>query len=286
MYPSHHNLTTMILFAALGCGPAQIGTGPGTGTEAGTDTTGADTTTSSEPSDTETSNEASTTVEFVPSEDIHSHQWECDSFAQDCPEGEKCMPYASSGGSLDSSKCVPIMGEQQPGEPCTYGGTLAATDDCDGSGMCWSVNEEGVGVCRAFCTGTGDDPECPSGSHCLFGGDGVLFLCIPYCHPLEQDCVDGQACYWTGSQFHCAWSLEDLPAGAPCGFINDCAAGSICMNPEVLPDCEGTGCCTPFCDLELGDAQCDSAPGTSCLPFFEENMAPPGYELVGVCVLP
>jgi hypothetical protein len=51
---------------------------------------------------------------------------ECDPFLQDCPEGEKCVSYASSGGSWDANKCVPVLGDGAAGEPCSYGGTTAA----------------------------------------------------------------------------------------------------------------------------------------------------------------
>src|SRR5690606_441875 len=36
---------------------------------------------------------------------------ECDPFEQDCPEGEKCVAYASTGGNWDANKCVPINGD-------------------------------------------------------------------------------------------------------------------------------------------------------------------------------
>jgi len=41
----------------------------------------------------------------------------------------------------------------------------------------------------------------------------------------------------------------------------------------------------PFCDLELGDGPCAVVPGTSCLPFFPEDMAPLGSEHIGVCII-
>jgi hypothetical protein len=55
---------------------------------------------------------------------------------------------------------------------------------------------------------------------------------------------------------------------------------------ETLPACPAMSCCTAFCELGLGDAQCDAVPGTSCIPFFELGAAPPGYEELGVCLLP
>jgi SAM-dependent methyltransferase len=79
-----------------------------------------------------------------------------------------------------------------------------------------------------------------------------------------ESCAEGTACYWANTYFVCISPDDDLPSGAACGSINDCAAGNICMTTEVLPTCDGTSCCTPFCQLGLGDAQ--------------------GYEQVGVCI--
>src|SRR5262245_45731356 len=60
---------------------------------------------------------------FVPMTDV-SAVAECDPFAQDCPEGEKCVAYGSTGGELDANKCVPITGSGMPGDPCIYGGNV------------------------------------------------------------------------------------------------------------------------------------------------------------------
>ena len=105
-------------------------------------------------------------------------------------------------------------------------------------------------------------------------------------NPLLQDCSPCHGCYWVGNEFNCAFSPQDLPTGEPCGFVNDCAPGHLCAVAETLPSCGGSSCCTPFCDLEVGDEHCQTLPGTSCVPFFSEQQAPPGYELVGVCTLP
>ena len=73
---------------------------------------------------------------------------------------------------------------------------------------------------------------------------------------------------------------------APCTFAPTSSKPSApSSSADNLPDCDGPSCCTAFCDLMLGDAQCAALEGTVCVPFFEENMAPPGYENVGVCVL-
>ena len=50
----------------------------------------------------------------------------CDLWEQDCPEGEKCNPWANDGGaSWNALRCVPI--DPNPdgvGEPCTVSGIV------------------------------------------------------------------------------------------------------------------------------------------------------------------
>ena len=207
----------------------------------------------------------------------------CDSFAQDCPEGEKCVPYSSSGGSWDALKCVPIQGDQAVGEACMYAGPLDSTDDCDATSWCWDADANGNGTCAAFCTGTPDMPMCPPMYSCTISGDGVITICLSDCDPLIQDCGPDEGCYWAGDQFSCVISAGDIPVGEPCGFVNDCAAGLICVDGGTLPSCADLACCTEYCDL--GDPLC-VLPGTECVPFFPLGEAPAGYEQVGLCVVP
>jgi hypothetical protein len=279
-----------LVLLTVACGPPQLGssdkTGDSSSSESGTESstslgTESGTTETGEPPTTETTETSS----FLPhKEDIGPV--DCDNFAQDCPEGEKCVPYGSTGGNWDAHKCVPVTGDQAPGEPCTYGGVVEATDDCDATSHCWDVMDidgQPIGVCMQFCTGFPDAPECPPGSFCI---DYLINLCLPTCDPILQDCSEGLACFWTNANFNCIFTTQDIPAGQPCGFINDCAEGLGCLTAEVLPGCEGSACCSGFCDLELGDGPCEALlPGTVCSSFFEEGMAPPGYDHVGVCIL-
>jgi hypothetical protein len=292
----------LVAFALLGlaCGPPKLGgdvdAGDGDAEEESSDSaSSSSSSSSSESGTTETGTEIDTsdtdtsdtdTNESVGFVDTGDDFWvaECDSFAQDCPDGEKCVPYASSGGTWDALTCVPVMGNQAPGESCTYAGEVESTDDCDATSWCWHVNEEGMGTCHPFCTGTPDTPECPEASSCTISGDGVINICISNCDPTLQDCDEGLACYWANNGFNCIFTTQDIPPGEPCGFINDCVTGSGCT-AEVLPSCAGSACCSPWCQLGAGDLPCEVLPGTTCVPFFEEDMAPPGYELVGVCII-
>jgi hypothetical protein len=283
---SNMKLEPIMILVAFGiaCAPPGLPVGPGTTT----DPTGSgETSTTMQASDTESDSAETDPTGFVPPEpDFPSY---CDPFNQDCPEGEKCVPYSwTDGGAWDASKCVPVLGDQATGEPCTYAGTAQALDDCDATGICWSVMEvdgELVGTCHAFCTGTADDPECPEGNACHTPGDATDTLCYPTCDPVAQDCNEGIACHHMGIHFLCVFATQ-LPPGAPCGYFNDCAGGNLCTDAEALPACDGSACCTPYCDLGLGDDQCAAVPGTLCVPFYEQGMAARGYEHVGVCIVP
>ncbi len=162
-------------------------------------------------------------------------------------------------------------------------GNAEVTDDCDETSTCWNVSEvdgELLGICSQMCMGNADAPVCPDGSLCEI--TSWTSLCIIQCDPLEQDCAGGLICRWGYSYFTCFHSTENIGVGEPCEFLDDCAAGLGCYDAELLPDCQAAACCTPYCNLELGDTQCEAQPGTSCTAFFEP--APPGHEQVGVCV--
>jgi hypothetical protein len=207
---------------------------------------------------------------------------ECDPWMQDCPEGEKCVPYASTGGNWDANKCVVIIGDGEPGDACNSGGVVEATDNCDGSSVCWNVeliDDELVGTCTAFCTGTPDQPQCAEGSTCVVANDGSITLCMQACDPLAQDCEEGFGCHWVGNQFACLAGLDE-PIGEPCD-VGECSAGSACVAAELVPDCAGTACCAAFCSIS--EPTCVE-PTSECIPFFEDP--PAGYEDVGICVAP
>ena len=233
---------------------------------------------------TTTTTSTTDATSFVPEDGDVAGASSCDPWMQDCPEGEKCVAYASSGGTWDANKCVPVGGDGQVGDPCTYGSAVESTDDCGQDTWCWDVNAEGMGTCTSFCDGSPGSPSCDPGYSCSIANNGSINLCLQGCNPLLQDCpVDGTSCFWDGGSFVCANATQDIPAGEPCGFINDCVGGTICLAPEAFPSCNGASCCGEFCDLT--DPQC-SINGTECTAFFEEGTAPPGYEDIGVCAVP
>ncbi len=135
-------------------------------------------------------------------------------------------------------------------------------------------------------SGTPNTPICPPGLNCVLLSQAGPWLCTQYCDPLAPDCDEGLGCYWASTHFDCIFTAENIPTGEPCGYINDCAPGNLCADAAVLPSCVGSACCTKYCNLPDGDAGCVEQPGTACVPFFEQGMAPDGFEHVGVCVLP
>ncbi|MEX1366505.1 MAG: ribulose phosphate epimerase [Nannocystaceae bacterium] len=232
-------------------------------------------------------------VGFIEMPDNGGVNNQCDIWAQDCPEGEKCMPWDASGGSSwNATRCSPIEDNpDQPGDPCTVEGSgVSGIDSCDIAAMCWDVDgETNMGVCVPFCEGSEDAPLCSDPDEaCSITNDGVLILCLPLCDPLLQDCPEGQACYPEPNGFICSpdASGPDLGAiGDPCEFLNVCDPGGWCAAAEVVPDCAGSiGCCAAYCDLTDPMDNCPDM--TECTPWHDEGTAPPGEEDIGVCILP
>ncbi|HWB78686.1 MAG TPA: ribulose phosphate epimerase [Nannocystaceae bacterium] len=292
--------------ACVGCGPV-VGVGDG-------ETSGASTTTSngttvgmttilstsvaeaevSTAVDTSSSGSV-TTVGFIRNPD-GGGDIECDVWAQDCPVGEKCMPWANDGGhSWNATRCTPLAEDpKQRGEACTaFGSGVSGIDDCDIAAMCWSVDPETLmGYCVPFCSGSEANPVCEHPcDDCVITGAGIPTPCLPRCDPIAQSCDDDDACYPVNDSFACAPDASgELGAlGDPCEYINVCAPGLFCANRESVPDCVGSsGCCAPFCDAAAADV-CDMIlPGTSCVPWYEDGMQPGGCttSIVGACVLP
>jgi hypothetical protein len=282
--------------ALIGCSPRvdvlEIGSSDTTSGSTSTSTTTDASTTTTGPI---TGADDATSYNIINESDVGSG-WQCDMWSQDCPPGEKCMPWASDGGGAwNSTRCSPVAPDpKQRGEPCTVVESgVSGIDDCDFGSMCWDVDPEtNVGECVEICQGSEANPFC--GEPCEFcniASEGVLILCLPPCDPLEQDCAEGQACYPIVDTFACAPDVSGRTgaAGDVCEFINVCDPGLLCANPELVPDCGGASCCTPFCNVDTPD-DCDAQlPGTVCTPWFEVGEYPEacvGSGVVGFCAVP
>ena len=237
---------------------------------------------------TESASTGSDTCDFI-CESTGGADFECDFWAQDCPEGEKCAPWANDGGNFwNAHKCVPIDPDpDQVGEPCTVEGSgVSGIDSCEGGSMCWNVDPEtNVGTCSPFCVGTINAPTCTDPQDvCIITGDAVLNLCIPTCDPVDPDaCPPQQGCYPSYNAFVCApdASGKEGQTWDACEFTNACDGGRVCVNASDVEFCDqgASGCCAPACDLN--DPVCPD--DTVCLPFYESGEAPPGYGHVGTC---
>ncbi len=215
----------------------------------------------------------------------------CDPFAQDCPDGEKCAAYAEGGGSSwNAYKCVPVTGTGTAGDPCTTeGGGVSGFDDCALGFMCWNVNAENIGYCLEQCVGSEAQPTCSTGVPCTITGN-PLFLCLPECDPLLQDCAGDDLCIPSGDSFVCVLdaSGDGGAVGDPCEFANSCTKGNVCLNTEGASnqcDPNSSGCCMPFCEFPADPNPCPDV--TQCVQWFDPMMGiPPGKENIGFCAVP
>ena len=226
---------------------------------------------------------------FLPAPDSGGGR-QCDPIAQDCPMGQKCAPWSNDGGSSwNATKCVPVTGDQLPGEPCTTdGGPVSGNDDCVKGAMCWDVSPDNVGFCIAMCMGSSSDPVCEPGFQCTINGDGVLTICLPLCDLLAQDCPGDDLCLLLNDSSQCVLdaSGDEGQAFDPCEFANVCDPGLLCAESTAASECdpEIAGCCTPMCSLSAM-AACPGV-GQECAPVFEEGQAPPELVDVGYCKVP
>lgn len=299
-----------LLSLVLACGPGPSGVdGPHASSSTSGDTT---TTASTTTITTTTSNGASTStsaldgttdateggIVFLIERDGGSVAFECDTYAQDCPRGHKCMPYARDGGSsYDATRCVPVVGDPHAaGEPCTVvGSPLSGEDDCDATSMCLGADPETLqgGVCASFCAGDDADPICPDSCQICPVNQVVYFFCLDRCDPLVPDCPPGWACHrvWNPFEFACIPTTAgpDAGIGSECQSSWGCPPGLACLSGELVPGCDGLqACCTPYCPPGAEDPCPALVPGTVCTERFEDNDPPEGCPgaSVGACALP
>lgn len=217
-----HLACTLALASTLtvACGADKSGEDTGTGAGTGTGTTGASTDAPTSSSGTGSSSTAPTTTSstgapdlttvsdetcatgctgtseggsFIAGEPDAGSGLECDVIVEDCPAGQKCMPYVREGSSTawDGLKCVPV--DPAPvgvGEACDAPGNgQTGTDNCDKHVMCWDVDND-IGTCAAMCVDNG----CAVGFNCFVANDGILNLCLQACDVDMPDCPPGTGC--------------------------------------------------------------------------------------------
>lgn len=234
---------------------------------------------------------------FLSPIDAGSRTYECDTWYQDCPAGQKCMPWSDDGASSwNATRCVPIDPDAVAvGETCSVVESgLSGLDDCERHAMCWHVNgTTNMGTCVALCQGSEHHPVCTDPlARCRQASEGTLALCLYDCDPLSQDCNAGQACIPVDDRFICApdASGDDGVFGDPCPFLNLCDPGLFCAEPDDVPGClSEDGCCSTLCDLDDPDASATCpgfADGQQCVPWYEEGHAAAPLDRAGACVVP
>lgn len=213
----------------------------------------------------------------------------CDPQAQDCPEGEKCTFYRDEANPGGANKCVPIMGNAQPGDPCMA--LDNDSDTCDLGTLCWGTEpDNATGSCIELCD---TEEQCSTGDPCTITNGGTLPMCLPVCDPLAPVCPLGWACYddWEFSDY---WFCDRDKSerlgqhGDPCETINGCDPGLICAVADVVDSdtciaSGASGCCTPICDIT--DPIVCPGPGEDCISYYQ-GPPPPQFEDVGLCAIP
>jgi len=242
------------------------------------------TSTGTETTSTETVDDSSEDAAFIePTGNCFTHcsvGIECDIWAQDCPEGEKCMPWANDGSSQwNTPRCAPIAeAPGAPGDPCAVeGSSWSGVDDCDIATICWNADPDTLaGSCVAFCGGSEANPTCAGQATCFTAYDDVINLCLPSCNPLAPACEPGLACVESYSE-----ALPDTFACVPASLVADrstyaaacddvigCGTGLLCTVPEDVPTC-GSECCTMLCDPLAANVCPDAASGQVCIAHAE-----------------
>ena len=254
----------------------------------------AESTTSTDDGTSESTTAERSPSDFLPPVDLGTGEsFECNQWTQDCPAGQKCMPYSNDGGNAwNATRCSPIAARPAGiDQPCgMLGGPFSGLDDCDFGLMCWDVNHETLtGRCIPMCAGAASNPLCETpDSHCVQSGSGVPNPCLPKCDPLAQDCREGNKCVLTfDGTFLCVPALGDEgEIDTPCGF-GSCAAGLVCVSDEWQPCPEDSvACCRPICEVGTTGPPCPVL--EECVPWewFPDGEVPPGLEDVGYCALP
>ncbi len=196
------------------------------------------------------------------------------------------MPWANDGSSVwNATRCAPVdPNPDQVGDPCTVEGSgQSGIDSCDIAQICFDVDPDDNGTCVGFCGGTPAEPVCPQGQACFVSNEGALALCLPTCDPLLPTCPDGDGCFPASDNeaFVCLPApSESIDSMWTCQTSGGCEPGTLCVDSSFVPDCEDAMCCAPYCDVDSPSCPLE----TNCLPFWEEGMAPPELENLGVCV--
>jgi len=225
---------------------------------------------------------------------------DCDIWAQNCPEGQKCMPVSLDDvDGNEAAQCRPVVADPDGvGEPCTVlGKSSEGLDTCPEGHFCWRDDwASQLGTCLALCIGSPGDPSCPGPDLvCELDPSGVENLCVRHCDPLAPDCPGDDLCVPDhvgdpeAGHFMCIHdaSGDEGQVFDPCTKINTCDQGLHCGSAFMIPECGGDPeklCCMPYCDLTVEPDVCPGV-GEECFKW-HQGVTPPGLEEVGLCGVP
>jgi hypothetical protein len=188
-----------------------------------------------------------------------------DPTAPDDPTGEptqSCDPWsdpfeecgAGQACSFVDMRCHEALGTAGEDEFCELLDPDRWVGTC-APGLVCVVETESFGRCALPCM---DDDVCGEGRGCHQpAGDSPTRVCVSPCDPIVQDCSTDEGCY--------VLDLDDpVPLCAragpgvesdPCAVPDDCAPGHHCTAPanHMVECADPLGCCTPLCDVEIGD---------------------------------
>ena len=218
-------------------------------------------------------------------------QPECRIWDNDCPEGQKCSPFATGdiGNKADVTKCVLLPVEPKGlGEDCLIQ-QMDQTDNCDVGLLCVEPAPGIPKYCMKTCEGSRDQFSCSDpGYECFTDQLLVYAACLPACHPLTQrpflPCERGAVCVPSNGTFDCLLDMSENGGQAyqSCSGVSTCKPGLMCVDSLFSSACDqnDASCCLPFCDLD--DPSC-LGPNEVCLALFSDNSSPPGFADLGLC---
>lgn len=281
----------LFLVTLAACGTATTASAPDA--TSGSASTTSDTDASTNP-ESSTSNSLTSETSATSSSETGSGETgdgcdeDCLPWAGDCASGEKCSIQICDGTFYGDHACRPVLGEGLEGEDCTYEDPYASgLDDCALGHVCL-LNDSGTfPYCARYCGDGVDFETCGAGETCWFSGNSTMHFCVTDCDPLGAPCDtpwDRCSYFENPATFGCSRLGETVPAGVgePCGLQNHCQNGLHCAPAGTIdqPPCAASQCCTPYCALGSGGAECPvSAP--SCAPLLPYET--PAWPDVGMC---
>lgn len=193
----------------------------------------------------------------------------CNYQAQDCPNGQTCMPSPTPPASGDWPPACQTAGSAQRGATCSAWNECALGLFCAGVGV---LPGGGVkpGTCRKLCCG-GDWSACDSGESCYqqlyllrpgaAATDDPVYAGADLCGPVGGcDLFDAASCTEAGRTCQLVDPLGNvacLPEGTAgigeaCTTVTRCKSGSICTGGRCRRLCRAIEGGTPACPADEG----------------------------------